>query len=460
MAVLLFAGMMIWTAWVLLASVWAEADRTDKDPGNYVSWHDAEEIAEGPAYQGPWRMNDSDFRYVDDASAAMDDHGNTALVWVDQAKKDVLFQWHGLQDEADRGDPVVVSDSPDTFSWLPRVAFCPKDDNIIYVLWQEIVFSGGSHGGEIFFARSTDSGETFSEPVNLSQTPAGAGKGRLTAQNWDNGSLDLDVGPDGSVYAVWTEYEGALRISRSVDQGESFSEPLTVFDHPEKPARGPALSTGPDGRIHLAWAVGEQQWGDIKYAQAATPENRDEMPEFSEPEVLIESGGHSDAPDLAVDSGGTLHLVYGESADGPFRAYHIYYVSAATGSGPGLADLSEPARISTPHPGDYDSAHFPSLKTGEQDQIYVTWELFPDVRRRPVGLGFTVSVNAGADFAGPVVVPGTGDPEDGANGSRQGLLSNKLAAGPDGSFSIVNSSYLDGEQSRIRLIKGAANNKP
>jgi hypothetical protein len=35
----------------------------------------------------------------------------------------------------------------------------------VYVLWQEIVFSGGSHGGEIFFARSRDGGQTWSAPA-------------------------------------------------------------------------------------------------------------------------------------------------------------------------------------------------------------------------------------------------------------------------------------------------------
>lgn len=34
----------------------------------------------------------------------------------------------------------------------------------IAVLWQEFVFSGGSHGGEAFFSRSTDGGRTFSGP--------------------------------------------------------------------------------------------------------------------------------------------------------------------------------------------------------------------------------------------------------------------------------------------------------
>lgn len=125
MALLLFAEMMLWTAWMLLASVWADAERAVEYSVNHISWNDAETIAEGAAYQGPWRMNDSDFRYVDDASVAMTDEGNTALEWVDQARKEVLFQWHGLQDEGDHSDPVVVSGSPGTFSWLPRITFCP-----------------------------------------------------------------------------------------------------------------------------------------------------------------------------------------------------------------------------------------------------------------------------------------------------------------------------------------------
>ena len=130
---------------------------------------------------------------------------------------------------------------PAHLSWLPRMHITSGDASEVSILWQEIVFSSGSHGGEVFFAHSTDGGRTFSDPMNLSKSIAGDGKGRLTPRYWHNGSLELAVGPQGDLYAAWTEYEGTLWVSRSTDRGDTFSEPLRIAGAGDaKPTRGPS----------------------------------------------------------------------------------------------------------------------------------------------------------------------------------------------------------------------------
>ncbi len=506
LAGVLFVGMMTWTAWLLLASVWAEAENRNETIVETVTWYGKTVITEGPAFQGPWRMNDSQFYFVDDPSVDVDEDGSVALVWVDQSDKNIFFTWHDEDGGIDTEDAVNVSSSPDIFSWLPRVVISPVNRDHIFVLWQEIIFSGGSHGGEILFARSTDRGRSFSEPVNLSNTPAGAGKGRLTFLRWDNGSLDLAVGPDGKIYAAWTEYEGALRISLSTDDGLSFSNPMTVAGDDEAPARGPSLAVDSEGFIHLAWTVGEDKAGDIYYTRSTDDGQSASSLRFEEPQVVVETDGHSDAPKIAVDSNCTLHMVHAESPDGLFQRYHIYYSQFVfggsrnsddslqhgmqrndddsqqdnlqrnsgditekpqdrlTASGRGtefvrdseLVHISKPVRISEPHPGRFESANFPELALDDADQIYVIWELFSDYRNRSQGLGFTTSLDKGLTFSNPSQIPGTGDPDEGHNGSRQGLLMNKLAVSSSGDISVVNSTFLEGESSTIRLIRGYA----
>ncbi len=489
LAGVLFVGMMIWTAWMLLASVWAEAERPDSEPGDKpVSWQGKKDIAGGPAYQGSWRMNDSDFRFVDDPSVDVGEDGSIALVWVDQSDKNVFFQ---LLEETNRmhpEEPVNVSSSPDIFSWLPRVVISPVNRDHIFVLWQEIIFSGGSHGGEILFSRSIDRGQSFSEPLNLSNTPAGAGKGRLTFQRWDNGSLDLAVDREGTIYATWTEYEGSLQISRSIDDGKSFSEPVTVAGDDDSPARGPSIAITSDDIIHMVWAVGEDRAGDIHYTHSTGNGPGTQPLQFESPQVVTKTGGHSEAPRIAGDSQGNLHLVYAESSDGPFQRYHVYYSQLNTKDKRNIGDArqddyqrnssdsiekpegrrtesdpnrenilsTEPIRISEPHPGPIESANFPELKLDDEDHIYVIWELFPDFWNRPRGLGFSASFDNGRTFTEPLQVPHTGDPAEGHNGSRQGLLMNKLAVSPSGAISVVNSTFLEGESSNIRLIRGQA----
>ncbi len=411
-----------------------------------IQWTAPVELAEGEAYRGPWRMNESVYLFVDDPTVAITDQEVVVAAWVDHTQRDVVLQVYDADGNAQFDAPVNVSNSPDVFSWLPRVVTRDDDAREIYVLWQEIVFSGGSHGGETFFARSHDGGETFSTPINLSNTIAGAGKGRLTTHSWHNGSLDLAIDTAGRLYTAWTEYEGALWFSRSDDQGATFTEPLHVAGDDRLPARGPALAVGPDDEVFLAWTVGEDQNADIHFARST-----DRGTTFSEPVRLHEGSGHADAPKLALDGNGTLHLVYGESRGGPETRYRIRYTQSQDHG----ESFSEPVTLS-----DRIGANFLSLSVDGDGGVYVIWERFPTRSLRSRGLGYAVSRDGGATFSSPDVVPGTDDPALGFNGSQQGLLMRKLAVNSGGEVAVVNSTYLQGENSHIWLIRGTPTPRP
>ncbi len=411
-----------------------------------ISWSERIEVASGAAYQGPWRMNASTFHYVDDPTSAIDDEGAISVAWVDQSRKDIFFQVYARDGRMRFPAPVNVSKSPKIFSWLPRVLTTPGDRGSVYVLWQEIVFSGGTHGGEIFFARSTDGGRTFDDPLNLSNSIAGDGKGRQTRRRWHNGSLDLARAPDGSLFAAWTEYEGVLWLSRSTDDGAHFSNPMRVAGgDSEKPTRGPSLAVGGDDKVYLAWTVGEDRGADI-YVTKSDDAGRS----FAAPSIVFASTAHADAPKICVDGTGTVHLVYAEAAAGPSGHYRIRYARSRDGA----RTFDTPREISSPLPKGFESAGFPALSVDSDDNLYVLWELFPDRGGRPHGLAFTFSRDAGRSFAPASIVPGSADPSLGHNGSRQGLLMRKLAVNAAGAIVVVNSTFRTGETSRIWLFRG------
>jgi len=411
-----------------------------------VIWEEKIEVASGEGYRGPWRMNDSAFHYVDDPTVAMDEQGVVAVAWADNSRQDIFFQIYEPGGGARFATPVNVSGSPTIFSWLPRMVMASGDAKDIYVLWQEIVFSGGGHGGEILFARSTDGGRTFGKPVNLSTSIAGDGKGRLTRRLWDNGSLDLAAGPKGDLYAAWTEYEGNLWFSRSNDRGVTFSEPVRVAGGSDaKPARGPSLAVGDDGTVYLAWTVGEGRTADIRVATSG-----DRGGSFDAPPAVLRSNGHSDAPKVAVDSAGTVHLVYAESPSGVFGRYHIRY----TRSTDRARTFEEPRDISNPQTERFESVSFPALSVDGEDTLSIIWALFPRRGDYPRGLGFTASSDGGRSFAPPSVLPGSSDPALGVNGSQQGLLTRKLAVNGAGALAVVNSTFKRNDSSRIWLFRG------
>lgn len=410
-----------------------------------VVWSPRIDVAQGEAYRGPWRMNRSDWQFVDDPTVAIGERGTVVVIWTDHVEKDLFARTYDPNGSPRRQTPVPVSQNPDTFSWLPRVALAPGRPDTMYVLWQEIIFSGGTHGGDALFTRSTDGGRTFSSPVNLSQSEAGDGKGRLSAEYWHNGSLDLAVGPGGTLYVTWTEYEGRLWMRRSTDQGLDFSPPVHVAGSEATPARGPSLAVDATGTVHVAWAVGEDPEADIHYTHST-----DTWDSFATPRSVGTSTGHADAPSMAVDTSDTIHLAYGESPSGPLGAYRVLHTHSTDGG----STFASPATVARPDADTVASKHFPDLRASGAGTLHLLWERFRTTGGRPYSLGYTRTSTRATRFQPSIVVPGTDRPDDGFNGSQQGLLMRKLATNARGDIAVVNSTFDRGTSSHVWLYRG------
>lgn len=417
--------------------------------GTGVAWQDIVEVAQGGGEKGPWQQNDSRYSYVDDATVSLDAQGGAAVAWVDQASKDVFLRRitaGGADAGAQRSAPVNVSRSASTFSWLPRIERAPDAPHRLYVLWQEIIFSGGSHGGDMLIARSEDNGASFSAPLNVSASVGGDGKGRINSKVWHNGSQDLAAGPGGLLYLAWTEYDGMLWFSRSSDGGRSFSRPQRIAGGGQAhPARAPSLALAEDGMLFLAWTTGEDDGADIQVAKSV-----DGGASFGMPVAVAPTDRYADAPKLAAGPCGVLHLAYAQSEAGPFARHAIRY----TRSGDGGRSFDAPIEVAAPAPGGRESLHFPSLAIDGRGRVMIVYERFPDVRRDPRGLGFVMSQDGGRSFSAPAAVPHSADAKGGTNGSHQGRLMEKLALDRDGRIAIANTSLLQGRQSRAWLIRG------
>ena len=412
-----------------------------------IDWSSPVEIASGRGVRGEWRQNESNYDHVDDGTPAMQPDGSVAVAWVDQKQKDVLFQLVGPNRAKRFAEPVNVSRTPAVFSWLPRIAISPERPRDVFIAWQEIVFSGASHGGDICFARSTDGGATFEPPINVSHSFGGDGKGRIHKDHWQNGSFDLALGPNGLVCLGWTEYDGPLWFSRSTDRGVSFSAPQRIAGSSTEPARAPSLAIDGDGRIYLAWTTGENSAADIRLTRSG-----DGGEHFEPAGVVHRTPHYSDAPKIAVDARGRLHLVYGETVGGPFARARIHY-ARSTNRGD---SFSAPRDISAPLPKGGTSARYPSIAIGGDGALFVSWEHYPEAHDASRGLGYASSADGGRSFSRPALIPQSVDPARGTNGSHQGLLMRKLSANARAHIAVVNSSLKPGDHSRVWLILGQA----
>jgi hypothetical protein len=422
---------------LLLAAVTTHGSSTH----DAIRWSSPVTLATGGGERGPWQQNDSRYNFVDDPSVALWANGDAAVVWVDQARKDVFWQIVAPDGSKRLTGPINISRTPKEFSWLARIAISPRDPSHVYVLWQEIIFSGGPHGGDICFARSVDGGHTFEAPRNITnESFEGEGKARFDSEHWHNGSLDIKVGDDGVIYTAWTDYEGTLTFTRSRDDGNTFDPKVVVAKGGDVPARAPSLAVR-NGEIFVAWTVGETEHANIHVASSTDGKT------FSPPAVVQQTRGYSDAPKLAIDSGGTLHLVYAENKAGPLDASQaqIQYTRSRDGK------TFEPARVLSESVASGVGGAFPSLAV-DGKRVVVTWEHYARGEDQPHGLGIAYSDDDGANFTQPDLIPGTRD--SGRNGGMEGRLTRKLAVNGR-SIVVVNSAMRAGDSSRVWLVRGA-----
>src|SRR5579864_2025234 len=106
----------------------------------------------------------------------------------------------------------------------------------------------------IAFARSTDGGLTFSDPVSV---PGSVGSNR---NSWDPA---LAVAPDGTVYAAFMVSHSAQWypvVAASFDHGATFSQ-VTSLVPPNDKNWGDRdfIAVGPDGTVYVTWDYGPER---------------------------------------------------------------------------------------------------------------------------------------------------------------------------------------------------------
>jgi len=166
--------------------------------------------------------------------------------------------------------------------------------------------------GELRLSKSVDYGETFSEPATMLREVA---------------YFNAAVGPGGELVVVWFRYDGgghvhgtaSLNVASSRDGGKTFGEPVRITADVCPCCRPAILAQG--GRWYAAWrGVGADDVRDVSVAQSS-----DRGATWTAAATVSEDGWkvrgcpHS-APSLAA-FGGKLFVSWSTGADGDYEGY-------------------------------------------------------------------------------------------------------------------------------------------
>ncbi|MCI0398186.1 MAG: exo-alpha-sialidase [Chloroflexi bacterium] len=163
---------------------------------------------------------------------------------------------------------------------------------------------------DIYVATSEDGGQTFQEPLRVSDAPwylnSCPSSGPVIATHDDTVYVAFMDGrnDDGS------QTRADIYLATSTDGGQSFSPNVRVNPAAAGFHSLAALAVGPDGALHVTWQAIEDNRQKIYYATS-----NDDGLTFSQPQVIVENGddsgrGRPNHPTVYVDQAGRVYLMW------------------------------------------------------------------------------------------------------------------------------------------------------
>src|SRR5882762_5367052 len=262
---------------------------------------------------------------------AVDSAGNINVVWI----------------EGNNGPVQAIfsrsSDGGATFT-APKVISWPSDANLglqmaldskgnISAVWVTQPY------GNLYLSHSSDGGATFSR-TNITNNTGPYGPGPVAPQIAIDSSDNINV--------IWN-VSGDIFFSRSSDGGATFSTPQNLSNDLRVSAAGTRIATDPSGNINVVWEDTTPSNSDIFFSHST-----DGGATFSPPQNVSNNPGVSYYPQVAVDSKGSINVVWEDYTPGNYDIFFTRSVSlsalsldpstvAGGGSSTGTVTLTAPA---------------------------------------------------------------------------------------------------------------------
>ncbi|MGB6533201.1 MAG: trypsin-like peptidase domain-containing protein [Candidatus Nitrosopolaris sp.] len=245
---------------------------------------------------------------------------------------------------------IGLSDS-DVTSQGPRLA---ASGNKVYAVWEE------SHDGtnRIMFAKSTDRGNTFSKPANLTSGI------RVDSETPSIGAFE------NTVYIVWTDNSPGnydIFFIKSTDGGNTFSKPLNLSNDPGL-SYLPRIATAGKNSVYVVWTDNSPGNYDILFTKSS-----DGGGSFDKPIILSNLKGVSNFPNI-VASGNNVYVVWSHKNNTDFdpsntenqtQTYNVFFTKSLDLGN----SFSKPVNLSD----DTANSQSPAVAISDSNSVYVVW---------------------------------------------------------------------------------------
>lgn len=316
---------------------------------------------------------------------AVDAQGNINLVWLDSTPGILsVFFSHSTNSGATFSTPVNLSNNPGGSALFPQVAV--DSNGNIFVAW----FDSNSGNPSIFIRRSVDGGATFSAAISQ------------TAVRWP---IFIAVDAFNRINVVWAANDSAgvpqVVFSSSANAGMSLSAPLTISSATGGVSTSSLGSSLPgymaldaNGYIHVTWIEVPSPQGpaNILFGRSA-----DGGATFSAPKQVVSSGSPQiGIAGLTVDGSGSIHVLWASLEGNVYNAY----LNRSSDSGATFAAEN----FQTGYTGFYP---FAGMAADSRGGVNLIWNssgqnpLLNFARSKDEGANFATKTIAGGDYSDP-----------------------------------------------------------
>ncbi|MEN3044762.1 MAG: T9SS type A sorting domain-containing protein [Candidatus Hydrothermales bacterium] len=212
-------------------------------------------------------------------------------------------------------------DRDDYFPWMSV-----SKNGVIHIVWQSV--KAGK--GKIYYTRSEDKGNTFTSPDTL----PGVSVVYSTFSNINFGpqpKIACDPNDDNTIYVVWADDRTGLiqiRIARSLDGGNNFTDLGIVDKNLFNVNRSPYVIVDDSGFVHVAWVRGNSGNNQDPHPDIGYNLSKDKGINFLNKDIfVVDNPGYEayrGSPSITYVKGEIL-IVWEDARGFPDGEPHIYF---------------------------------------------------------------------------------------------------------------------------------------
>jgi hypothetical protein len=350
----------------------------------YVVWRDnssgnddiyfSSSVDNGTTFNGVENLSNNDGRSDEPQIAAVG--VNVYVVWRDNSSgKDQIY----FKRSSDTGNSFNSTENLSNTNGSSTDPQITATANNAYIVWSDTT----TGNGDIYFKSSTDNGTSFSFPKNLST-------------NLDGQALFPQIEAIGNnIYVVWqdeTPDKGRIRFRASNDNGNDFSITRVLSQENEVNANSPQLSAS-ESAIYVVWEDNSRSGNNSKNFDLLFRVGIDGGSTFTNTKILTKNPGGSFDPHTAT-SGENMYAVWEDNTAGEDTSlnWEVRFRGVLY-NGENTTDT----KILSENIGEV--ADFPQIAASESN-LYVVWsDLFIRTYPGMFEIFFTFSKDEGRNFS-------------------------------------------------------------